>query len=270
MARVTGSQRSLVRELWVIPSYHHALEYIELMRGKPAYIIPHLWSPEICNAFAIEKFKKTESDLFYNLAKHTGKKIEIVIMEPNMALFKTSWLPIVAGEKLNVDHPELLDQVFAFNYPDSNHAWGMADNLTLGTKLRRFKRLSMPEILTFFNSRDTIPIFVSHQVLNSLNYLYYEVLYYGFPLVHNSPDLDGCGYFYPENNIKGCVSAILDAYKHHNKNLITYKEKGRKYLERVDPLHPSVGKIWEQMVDSVLVKNLVPAETTDSAPKPAA
>jgi hypothetical protein len=247
---------SVVDELWVIPSYHHSLDYLEIIRGKPAFIVPHLWSPEICRTFAADKFKKTEVDLLYNIAKHTNKKIDIVIMEPNFALFKTAWIPIVASERLHLDYPELVGEVFAFNFPESNHAWGMADNFTLGKKLRRFKRLSMPEILSYFNDRNTIPIFVSHQIQNSLNYLYYELLYYGYPLVHNSPDLDGCGYFYPENNIKACVAGILDAYKNHSKHVLTHRENALKYLERVDPLHPSVGKKWEQMINSVLVKNI--------------
>jgi hypothetical protein len=52
------------------------------------------------------------------------------------------------------------------------------------------------------------------------------------------------------------VAGILDAYKNHSKHVLTHRENALKYLERVDPLHPSVGKKWEQMINSVLVKNI--------------
>jgi hypothetical protein len=107
-----------------------------------------------------------------------------------------------------------------------------------------------------FNSHTTIPIFLSYQLYNSLNYLYYEILYFGYPLVHNSPDLDGCGYYYPEHNLSKCVEQILYAYKHHNKHLDSYIAKSRNYLKRVDPYDPDVCRTWDEMLNSVLAKKL--------------
>jgi hypothetical protein len=245
--------KSIVDELWVIPCYQHSLEYLEVIRGRPAFNVPHVWSPEIIHNVALSK---GFTDLYYDITKHTSPTIEIVILEPNLCFAKTAWLPIVVAEKLNMLNPDLVKHVFAFNFPDNKKAWAMADNFSLGPKLRRFKRMSMPEILTHFNRSNSIPIFVSHQVMNSLNYIYYELLYYGFPLVHNSPDLDGCGYFYPDCNIGKCIEAILHAFKHHHKSIETYKAKAMKYLERVDPFDPKVASTWDQMVNDVLNKSL--------------
>ena len=73
-------KKAYIDEAWVIPSYHHSLDYIETVRGVPAYIVPHLWSPEILLANAKALFKIEESQLLYNLAIHTGKKIQIIII----------------------------------------------------------------------------------------------------------------------------------------------------------------------------------------------
>jgi GR25 family glycosyltransferase involved in LPS biosynthesis len=243
-------------ELWIIPSYHHMVEYLELLTGKPGFLVPHLWSAEMIRLSAPKIIKQPEERLFYDITKRTSNKINLLILEPNLSFFKTSWMPIMAGEKLYRCHPELVEFVFAFNYPDNNHAYVMADSLTLGPKLRKFKRLSIQEILYHFNQENgCYPIFVSHQVLNTLNYLYYELLYYGFPLVHNSPDLDGCGYYYPDNNISKCVDAILYAHKHHDKGIETYKAKAREYLKRVDPLDAGVQSTFDQFVKASIVKN---------------
>lgn len=243
-------------ELWLIPCYKHSLEYNSIMRGTPSFIVPHLWSPTIVEEMARTTYKFPVSNLHYNPWTHTGKKIDILILEPNIAFFKTSWLPIVAAEKLHLEHPDLIESVYAFNFPVNKASEIMISELTVKDRLKKFDRLSIPEIFDFFNKRNTIPIIVSHQFHNALNYLYYECMYFGWPLVHNSPMLDGCGYFYDDISISGCATAILEAHTHHNKQLQEYKERGLNYLERVDPLNEKVCSIWDQLVNVGLSKHL--------------
>jgi hypothetical protein len=189
----------------------------------------------------------------YNSFAWSGKsKIDIIIMEPNLGFIKTSWLPIVASEKLELDYSEILNKVYVYNYPEHKTAHDMIADFKVKDKLLKLNRIAIFDVFHNFKNSNTLPVFVSHHYKNSLNYLYYEILYYGYPLVHNSDDLDGCGYYYPDNNIGKCVEAIMDAFKHHNKQADTYREKSLKYLERVDPYHPDVGKIWKQMIGDVL------------------
>ncbi len=250
-------RKNLCDELWLIPSYAHSLEYMSLIRGKPTYIIPHLWGPQIVLETAMKWFKIPESDLLYNYANHCGKrKIDLIILEPNMAIFKTCWVPILAGEKLFIEDPDIIENIYAFNFPTHNNSYEMTDNLLCEKKIRKFKRLAIPEVLAHFNKKDSFPVIVSHQTLNSLNYLYYEALYYGWPLVHNSPDLDGCGYYYPENNIGACAEAIKKAYTFHNRTSKEYLEKGRAYLKRVDPFDAEMLRTWDGMISTGVANSL--------------
>jgi hypothetical protein len=173
-----------------------------------------------------------------------------------MAVLKNAWIPMMACEKLHLENPDLFEFIFVFNYPDSNYAWGMADSLTIDKdkKLRRFNRLALPEILLKFNEDQAMPIILSYQLNNTLNYLYYEALYYGYPLVHNSPDLDGCGYYYPEFNLTKCCEQIMNAYILHNDNFEDYNKKAKKYLKRVDPFDKDVHKIWKKRIDDLMKK----------------
>jgi hypothetical protein len=132
----------------------------------------------------------------------------------------------------------------------------MVDNFEVSKKVRYFKRLSMTDIMLYFNKKNTIPIFVSHQILNGLNYMYYEALHYGYPLVHNSTYLEECGYSYSENNISECVDAILKAYTTHNKTHELYLEKSHKYLEKIDPFNKEVGKIWNGLISAGISQSL--------------
>jgi hypothetical protein len=243
-------KNSFSDELWVIPCYKFTLTYFETIRNKTAFIVPHLWSPCI-----LEDSAKNKTMLPYSI-QHDTKKLNLLIAEPNISLFKNAWLPIVSAEYLHIKNPSLIEQVFAFNWPDNQHAYKMSDSLQLGAKLRRFSRQPMSEVMPHFNAQTAMPIFVSYQINNSLNYLYYECLYFGYPLVHNSPELEGCGYYYPENDVAKCAEAILYAQKHHHKHLADYIVKGRKYLERVDPLNGHVANTWKQYIDSMLIKHV--------------
>lgn len=239
-------------EIWTLPSYKQFACYMETLTKVPVYVIPHLWHPSILQKRAAQLSKVDVGDLMYDITKHIDSKIDIIIMEPNLALFKNAWLPIIASECLHMKHPDLINNVFVFNFPERPDAYTMIQTLSLGNKLRPFKRLEMDEILVFFAKRGTVPIFLSHQTNNHLNYLYYELLYFGFPLVHNSNMLDGCGYYYKDDDIDMCVERIVTATKHHNKQLLDYKADAVTYLERVNPLNSDVCRLWNEKIKSVL------------------
>lgn len=237
-------------EIWVIPSYEHSLDYLRVTKNVSSlYIVPHLWSNTFIAETCLLYDKKPDVELVYDYSKHVNKKLTILIMEPNLALFKNAWIPIIACEKLNRLYPDLIENVFVFNYPKHNISYNMTDNLSLGKKLRKFNRLPMSEIMLHFNNNKSFPIILSYQILNGLNYLYYEALNYGWPLVHNSTELDGCGYFYPNEDITKCVDAIMTAFNTHNHTANTYLEKAHQYLKRVDPLGDENKKIWSQLID---------------------
>lgn len=243
-------QKTNADEMWIIPSYTYCIDYMSLIKGiTSTKVVPHLWA----KTFVVDALRGDKSDmrLFYNPEIHSDKKLTILILEPNLAFCKNSWLPIIVSEKINQLFPDLIDNVYVFNFPTHDLAIKMTSNLTLGSKLRKFKRLTITEIFEFFNSSKTVPVILSYQYLNSLNYLYYEALYYGWPLVHNSGDLDDCGYFYPENNLSKCVDSILRAFHTHNDIHKYYLKVAHEYLKKVDPVDDGNKKIWTDLINNV-------------------
>lgn len=241
-------------EIWTIPSYKYCLDYISLIRDKPAFVVPHLWSSHILAESVVKKYGKSEMELVYNFPAHTSKKLNLLVLEPNIALFKNAWLPIMAAEKIESMDPDVIENIYVFNFPSHSHAHTMIKSLRIHNKIKKFNRQAIPEILTHFNKQSSMPIIVSHQVHNTLNYVYYEALYYGWPLVHNSPDLEDNGYMYKEDSLTGCVNAILHAQLNHHKNAETYKECGRKYLEKIHPYNPGVVSTWKQLFNEGIVR----------------
>lgn len=235
-------------EIWTIPSLMRFKAYFETLKKVPVYPIPHLWNPCILQERAATLSKVSDTELIYDASKQRRPLIDIVIMEPNLGFVKNAWVPIIASENMYIKHPELINHVFVFNFPDNPQSHAMIQTLALGKKLRPFKRLEMDQILKYFAKQDTFPIFLTHHNNNHLNFLYYELLHYGYPLVHNSDMLGACGYYYEDSNIDMCVNSILNAYNTHNRLHDEYKTKSRELLETVNPLNPDVCTAMKERV----------------------
>jgi hypothetical protein len=233
---------------WVIESFAYMASYVETKRKAPVTIIPHLWSPVFIEAF-MTAAKKDKTDLIYKIAKHTEKKIDIVILEPNINFVKTALVPLVAAERIYQENADLINEVYIFNFPEhSKSAANLMNRLDVGKKVRKFKGIAIPEILLYFNDRSSIPIFVSHQFYTQLNYLYYELLYYGYPLIHNSIMMKDYGYFYEDCAVDLCAKQIINAFENHNSVAVSQIDINRKMLERINPYNESCVKMWNSFL----------------------
>jgi hypothetical protein len=61
-------------------------------------------------------------------------------------------------------------------------------------------------------------VILSHQWENALNYLYYEALESGYPLVHSSPMIDA-GYYYPSFDIDAGAEQLKQVMLHHDESI---------------------------------------------------
>jgi hypothetical protein len=89
---------------------------------------------------------------------------------------------------------------------------------------------------------------VTHHWENGLNYLYYEVLYGGYPLIHNSEFLTEYGYYYNAFDADSGADALLKAYAEHNDGLSAYERKNETLFRRLDPKTPETIEAHEQLL----------------------
>lgn len=236
-------------ELWTIASYAYMKTYLEVLRGAPARLVPHLWSPCLIDYAAKSVFQRDPNDLIYKPENHTQKKATILIMEPSIEYVKTSLLPIMAVEKLYQQYPDLIDEVLVFSFPTkSKAASAIINSLSIRPKLRIFERIHIVDIMTTYNKKSTMPIFLSWQQHNEWNYTYYEMMYYGYPFIHNSSMMKEFGYPYDELNIDKCVEQIRFALESHNTLYESHMKNGRQYLESIDPAKPIAQRAWKDLV----------------------
>ena len=239
--------------VWTISSDEYSLEYFRLVSRSPVFIMPHVWSPILLKDMAKLYYKKEIEDLNYKI-KPSNAKMDVLIAEPNLCNVKTAWLPLMICEYFDTHWPGIINNVFVFNVPEHSRAYEMVSRLTIDSKVRKFKRQELANILTHFNTQPTAPVFLSHHTLNSLNYLYYELLHFGFPLVHNSSDLSGSGYTYQHHDIKGGAEALLKAFQSHNTMFEEYQTNAKNFLNCIDPMNSEVQKICKKLITNSLLR----------------
>ena len=139
--------------------------------------------------------------------------LRVTMFEPNICMVKTSVIPMLVAEEAYRAKPDFLEFVRVCNTLHlKEHA----------TFVHFAKSLDIVNHgITTFESRYAVYEFmaaygdavVSHTWENAQNYLYYELLYGDYPLIHNSPFLGKAGYFYPDFDCQPAARAAEGVHR---------------------------------------------------------
>jgi Protein of unknown function (DUF2827) len=184
---------------WITPQHwrtNHA--YIGLTRSEVVRQAPHLWEPVCLNWSGTQ----VRHNLFYRTPPK--KSWVVACFDPNVNVVKTFHLPMLVTENAYRNKPAQIDRLLLFgaeHLKNSVHVTDMINAMSLGRDKKIF-------VETRHRLADVIGIHcdavVAHQWENNLNYLYWEILYLGWPLIHNSTAFKDVGYYYPEfDPVKG-------------------------------------------------------------------
>ena len=178
----------------------------------------------------------------------------ISIFEPNISVVKTSHIPILICEQAYRLDAEKIKHVYACNTYDKRdhpafHNFIGRTRLVKDNILTVEKRFQFPDFMARYTD-----IVISYQWENALNYIYYETLYGGYPLIHNSPLLS-VGYFYPAFNALQGAQILLDVIENHDKHLQVYKDQAQDFLNRLSPTHPTNLQAYEAALQDLFKIN---------------
>ncbi|APA86519.1 DUF2827 domain-containing protein [Paraburkholderia sprentiae WSM5005] len=224
---VSGTPYSAI---WTLPAFEKTCaSYYETALRAPVKAMQHLWSPALVERSATAAFGYEPGRSRWRLA----------VLEPNICMVKTSHIPMLLADLAHRQQPHFIEYLRVFNtlqLKSDAQFVGFARSLDLVTQGRATfePRLPVHEILT--QQADAI---VSHTWENTQNYVYYEALHGGYPLVHNSDLLGGCGYRYADFDCEGGALALREAFALHDATLEDYRAKARAFLTTLDPLGPA-------------------------------
>jgi hypothetical protein len=218
-------------EIWTLPAFERTCAgYYAAGYRAPVRVVQHLWSP-----FLIEQAAKARPEPRPFEYAPGRRRWRIAVLEPNICSVKTCHIPLLACDVAHRMMPSAIDVVRVFN------AMALKENQTF-VNFARSTNLVRQGLATFEGRYPLADIMgpmadaiVSHHWENAQNYLYYEALHGGFPLIHNSPLLDGCGYRYENFDPQDGGRALIQALLQHDRNLEAYRSDARRFLSRLDP-----------------------------------
>jgi hypothetical protein len=219
--------------VWITPQ-HWTMNraYARMTRSPATFEAPHIWAPDLLQQSA-QQFGRR---LFWR-RRVDRAPLRVGVFDPNVNVLKTFHLPLLACEEAHRARPGAIDRVLLFSathlrdLPHFKEFCGATDIFAAG-KLFIEERYPVAEMLG-----EHIDAVVTHQWQNGLNYLYWDVLYAGYPLIHNVPALADVGYAYRDFDPQDGGRAILEAVDGHAENFERDRPKVREAL-------------WERHIDN--------------------
>lgn len=203
----------------------------EIAYNAKAISLPHLWSPFFLRD-GMHWNPKSALGWPYG---GNGDKVQISIFEPNISVVKNCLIPFLIASEFYEKNRDKVKNIFLYNalHLKKNR---ILKHFVLGSAAGKDRIASVEARYSIVDALGQQGgVVVSHQWENGLNYLYYEALYGGFPLVHNSPFLRDIGYYYDGFNIKEGVEALSRAVYLHNVKSEEYTAAANRFLRSVDP-----------------------------------
>jgi hypothetical protein len=95
-------------------------------------------------------------------------------------------------------------------------------------------------------------IVVSHTLENPLNYLYLELAWLGYPIIHNGYLCKDVGYYYDGYNYEEGSDVLFHALENHDLNIEQYVEINRKAIDKYLPSHENSMEHYRLLIDLLL------------------
>jgi hypothetical protein len=239
-------------EIWCIPQMSETnLDFWSILYECKCIEVPFVWSNNAIKLFCKANDCKEET-LYY---KNRGPEKKIAIFEPNISIMKWALPSILICEEAyrknkNVKHLYITN----INSCDTNDFNIEQFNKLLKTfDIVKDKKCSIETrytTLSFMSNHADVVI--SHQWGNPLNYLYFDLAWMGWPIIHNAYLCDDVGYFYKNFNLKEAAVIVDKVLKEHDLNSSEYLETNRKNIDRFLPTNASIQEKYKELVFNLL------------------
>ena len=250
-----------ISDYWTIPNYGKNVDFFEAISNTPSKVVPYTWNRTICNAFIKEKkelWTKEHGDAVLKWSPiKCGKKMAILIAEPNVNLTKTCMMPLLICEKLFERGHRNFKVILLGKLDEKTHTSysKFLNSLKIYKKnlIEFYPRMVLIDVIKNLITLGNNVIPLSYHYDNPLNFFHLEMLYLNYPLVHNSIPFKDGGYFY--QTIGEGVDKIEEAMVQKiakEKTLSNIFEINKKILWKYNPQNVEVLNEHILMIEDVI------------------
>lgn len=236
-------------ECWNIPQMtntnHH---YLKTLLRCNVIEIPFIWSPQFIDKEEHKYKKRSESK-------------SLAIFEPNLSIMKWSFPPLLVCENayrgFDNDNKDKIKNVYIMSIHGSTHLnknnfLKLVDCLDIGIDNKITIERRHRSLYIMCNYAD---IAVSHTWENYLNYLYFDIAWMGWPIVHNGKLCKEVGYYYNEFNYEEGGRILKDVILHHDEHVDEYLLRNRSYLQQFLPTNVELQQKYDTLISQCLQSN---------------
>ena len=226
-------------EIWTSPHYGQHMEYAAVINGlksNSTKIVPYVW--DRCFIKEISKWVKPTN----------WRKIDIIITEPNISYQKCYLLPLLLIESFAKECPEWKGKVIITN---SDRLKGnvhvmktVLPSLEISSRIILEKRKTILEMTRDYSSS----VFIGHQWNNEFNYMTFELMLAGFPLLHNSSAWSTFGYYWDSGKWSTSVALLKKVLVEHSDHIEIYKSHAEQLAWHHSIHNPMNQEGWKKIL----------------------
>jgi len=224
-------------EVWTSPHYRQNLSYACALNGVPlrqGRLVPYIWTPTWIHSYT----RWTPGPSW----THT----DIIIMEPNISFQKCSLYPLLLVKAFANAYPQWKGRLIVQN----------ADRLfqSIWFRERTVPQMNVPVV---WNGRQPLQeileanpsaVFLTHQITNDYNYLVLELMYLGYPLLHNSKTWSAFGYTWSEERWSESLQTLRSVLETHRDRRGAYEAHAQMLAWLHSPANPVNREGWETLL----------------------
>lgn len=245
-------------EIWYTPKqFETNKNFYATLYKTDVIIVPFIWEKEsldiLLNDIDLLYDSKTNKQITHPAFYIPKDKKRIGIIEGNVSMTNTAVIPLMITEesyRTNLGKTLIENTII-----DSSHR--IKGNKRFISIFRTFDLFNDGKIsfehmynLYFFVTQFS-DVIVSHQLLNPLNYLYMDLVYMGYPVLHNSYMCKELGYYYEGSNIKEGSNKLNWILANHDKNINEYKDRNNDILYRYYIDNPIILDSYNNLINNL-------------------
>lgn len=236
--------REFYDTIWMTPQHIRSYAgWAKTMYRTDVHEVPQVWDHSMLDL----QDDHTRSTFGYR-KKKPGDRWKVGVTDPNITVMKTVHMPALVCEAAYRKRPAQFDKIYITNslqFMENPHFKSFME--ALSSAQAGVMSVEQRFMLYDFLAKHVHAI-VTHHWENGLNYLYYEVLYGNYPLIHNSEFLSDYGYYYKDFDAEDGARALLKAMKEHDRSLKDYAARNATLFARLDPCSSDNIRLHEKLM----------------------
>jgi Protein of unknown function (DUF2827) len=231
--------------LWLIPQVARTTaSFYSVLHRSPISVVPFIWDPTYLE-------KTCEPLPHFGMYQPGNASKRISVFEPNIDVLKYCVYPVFATELAYRKIPErieFLSVVNAEHIKDNKEFLGVMSHLDIVKERKAF--FETRHQTAWFLSHHT-DIVVSHQWDNPLNYLYLEICWLGYPLIHNADLCQNLGYYYSGFDVDAASERLMEALQSHDDGAERYLKNQRRRITPFLVSNPKNITAYDDLIDQL-------------------